>query len=463
MSEGFKAVFVDRSTSMPANRLKLSPQTMRLRLSLIVMLGDGAAVSIAFYLTWLFSSNRHSTFPILAVMLPLYFGMALNTSAYSMSVVRSLSSSVALAARSLIFSFGALFLLLYFMRAEQQISRWLLLIIMVFSAISLGSFRYLVTLFARSKFKQYLTAEMIIFDGVHVSVPDNLHCINAATDGISPNLGDPIALNRFAALVRDYDRVVIACRPEARYDWAMMLKGANVVGEIIVDDIGAFGAFGMGLVSSHTTLLVSSGPLTLSQRLSKRLFDLTVCIPAIIALAPVLVLTALAVKLDSRGPVFFKQRRVGRGNAFFEIMKFRSMSYELGDVDGSVSTSGRNDQRVTRVGRFIRSTSIDELPQLFNVLSGAMSLVGPRPHALGSLAGSELFWEVDHRYWHRHACKPGLTGLAQVRGFRGATHRREDLINRLQADLEYLNGWSIWRDTLILIATCRVLVHKNAF
>lgn len=429
----------------------------------MVLLGDGAAVSIAFYLIWLLSPNKHSIFPILAVMLPIYFGTALNASAYSMGTVRNPLSSVSLALRSLMFGFGALFLLLYFMRAEQQISRLLLLMSMVTSAITLGAFRYGVTLFARSKFKQYLTAEMVIFDGVHVSVPNNLHCINAETDGIFPNLGDPIALNRFAALVRDYDRVVIACRPEARYDWAMMLKGANVVGEIIVDDISAFGAFGMGLVSSHTTLLVSSGPLTLSQRLSKRLFDLAVCILAIVALAPVMILTAVAVKLDSRGPVFFKQRRVGRGNAFFEILKFRSMSVELGDADGSVSTTGRNDQRVTRVGRFIRSTSIDELPQLFNVLSGAMSLVGPRPHALGSLAGSELFWEVDHRYWHRHACKPGLTGLAQVRGFRGATHRREDLINRLQADLEYLNGWSIWRDISILIATVRVLVHKNAF
>lgn len=436
---------------------------MRLRLSLAVLVGDGSAISAAFYIIWLLSSNKHPLYPLLAVMLPMYFGMALSATAYSMHSVRNLFCSISLSLRSLLFSFCALFLLLYFMRAEQQISRILLLLSMLSSIVSLGTFRYFVTAFTKGKFQQYLFAEMVIFDGVHVPVSNNLHCINAELDGISPNLGDPIALNRFAALVRDYDRVVIACRPEARYDWAMMLKGANVVGEIIVDDIGAFGAFGMGLVNSHTTLLVSTGPLTLSQRLSKRIFDLAVCVPAIVALAPVLLLAAVAVKLDSRGPIFFKQRRVGRGNAFFEILKFRSMSVELGDADGSVSTTGRHDQRVTRVGRFIRSTSIDELPQLFNVLSGAMSLVGPRPHALGSLAGSQLFWEVDHRYWHRHACKPGLTGLAQVRGFRGATHRREDLINRLQADLEYLNGWSIWRDISILFATFRVLVHKNAF
>jgi lipopolysaccharide/colanic/teichoic acid biosynthesis glycosyltransferase len=92
-----------------------------------------------------------------------------------------------------------------------------------------------------------------------------------------------------------------------------------------------------------------------------------------------------------------------------------------------------------------------------------MSLVGPRPHALGSLAGNELFWEVDERYWHRHASKPGLTGLAQVRGYRGETKEREDLANRLRADLEYLNGWTIWRDVSILINTLRVIVHRNAY
>jgi lipopolysaccharide/colanic/teichoic acid biosynthesis glycosyltransferase len=138
------------------------------------------------------------------------------------------------------------------------------------------------------------------------------------------------------------------------------------------------------------------------------------------------------------------------------------MRADLCDANGNQSTQ-RDDDRITRVGRIIRATSMDELPQLLNVLRGDMSLVGPRPHALGSLAGSKLFWEVDQRYWHRHACKPGITGLAQVRGFRGATHESKDLSNRLHADLEYLAGWSIWRDVAILFRTFRVLVHKNAY
>ncbi len=115
------------------------------------------------------------------------------------------------------------------------------------------------------------------------------------------------------------------------------------------------------------------------------------------------------------------------------------------------------------MGRFIRRTSIDELPQLFNVLRGDMSIVGPRPHALGSLAGEHLFWEAADGYWLRHALKPGMTGLAQVRGFRGATRSPEDVRQRVRADLEYLIKWSLWRDVLILLKTCRVVVHENAF
>jgi lipopolysaccharide/colanic/teichoic acid biosynthesis glycosyltransferase len=222
------------------------------------------------------------------------------------------------------------------------------------------------------------------------------------------------------------------------------------------------GVIGARQFAGIPTMLIASGSMRRRDAVLKRMLDLALVLPTLIFLAPLLVLTALAVRLDSPGPVLFMQQRVGRGNRLFNVLKFRSMHTSLCDHAGNVSVS-RLDKRITRIGRFIRGTSIDELPQLLNILRGEMSFVGPRPHAIGSLAGDALFWEVDHRYHHRHACKPGLTGLAQVRGFRGATHRREDLINRLHADLEYTNGWSVWRDLSILLATVKVVVHRNAY
>ena len=202
--------------------------------------------------------------------------------------------------------------------------------------------------------------------------------------------------------------------------------------------------------------------MALSDRVKKRLFDLAVALPALVVLAPMLLIVAIGIKLDSPGPVFFRQPRVGRNNVMFRIYKFRSMRQESCDVAGAKSTR-RDDDRISRFGAFLRKTSIDELPQLLNVIKGDMSIVGPRPHALGSTADEKLFWEISHRYWERHALKPGITGLAQVRGFRGATEKTDDLTNRLQADLEYLQDWRLWRDIGILFATLQVLVHPNAY
>jgi lipopolysaccharide/colanic/teichoic acid biosynthesis glycosyltransferase len=171
---------------------------------------------------------------------------------------------------------------------------------------------------------------------------------------------------------------------------------------------------------------------------------------------------AAAIRIESPGPALFRQVRMGRGNRLFEILKFRTMRCEAADEAGARSAS-RGDDRVTRVGRLLRRTSIDELPQLINVLRGEMSIVGPRPHALGTRAENQLFWSIDEHYFDRHAIKPGITGLAQVRGFRGATEKKADVTERVRADLEYIDGWHIGRDIAIMLRTAAVLVHPNAF
>jgi lipopolysaccharide/colanic/teichoic acid biosynthesis glycosyltransferase len=178
--------------------------------------------------------------------------------------------------------------------------------------------------------------------------------------------------------------------------------------------------------------------------------------------APLMLLIAAAIRLESEGPILFRQGRMGRGNRMFTMLKFRTMRVDAADSDGTRSVC-KSDDRLTRVGRFLRRTSLDELPQLINVLKGEMSIVGPRPHALGTRAGDKLLWTLDDRYWDRHAIKPGLTGLAQVRGLRGATDTTRALTDRLQADLDYIDGWHIGRDLAIIARTVGVLIHPNAF
>ena len=286
--------------------------------------------------------------------------------------------------------------------------------------------------------------------------------ISAARHDLDPASHDPFMLDRLGRLLRNQDSVVVSCEPARRHEWALLLKASGIYGEIVSEPANEIGAVGVHRYEAQgrTTLVVATGPLGLRGRIAKRAFDLSVAGAALVVLSPLLLLTALLVKLEDGGQVLFVQRRLGRGNQFFPMFKFRSM--RTGDSDGMRST-GRADDRVTRIGAFIRRTSIDELPQLLNVLRGEMSIVGPRPHAIGSRANEKLFWEVDGQYWQRHCLKPGLTGLAQVRGHRGATEREQDLTDRLSSDLEYVAGWSIRKDVVIALRTLRVLRHPNAY
>ena len=210
------------------------------------------------------------------------------------------------------------------------------------------------------------------------------------------------------------------------------------------------------------TLIVARGALDFGERALKRAFDLAISVPLLILVGPWLLLLMLLIKFDSSGPAIFAQPRVGRNNHRYHCYKLRTMYADEADPHGNRST-GRADDRITRIGKFLRRTSLDEFPQLWNVIRGDMSLVGPRPHALGSTAEGALFWEAVPDYWTRHAIRPGMTGLAQVRGFRGATLTRSDIEKRVAADLEYINNWSIWLDLKILLQTIRVVYHQNAF
>ncbi len=183
-----------------------------------------------------------------------------------------------------------------------------------------------------------------------------------------------------------------------------------------------------------------------------------------LALLPVLALIALAVRLDSPGPVIFRQRRHALDNRVFDIFKFRTMTWNPAAATTGLQQTGRGDSRITRVGRFLRASSLDELPQLFNVLQGTMSLVGPRPHATDMRTEQRLGEDITDLYAHRHRVKPGITGWAQVNGARGATDTTAQLARRVELDLDYIEHWSLWLDLKILLLTApAVLKRTNAF
>jgi putative colanic acid biosysnthesis UDP-glucose lipid carrier transferase len=212
-------------------------------------------------------------------------------------------------------------------------------------------------------------------------------------------------------------------------------------------------------IAGIPVLTLSETPLTGMRLFLKRAEDLLLASMALMLSAPLLLLVALAIKLDSAGPVFFRQQRMGWNGEIFRIWKFRSMVVHQNTGEG-VKQAEKNDPRVTRVGRFIRRTSLDELPQLFNVLAGEMSLVGPRPHAVQH---DEEYSSRITDYFARRNIKPGITGLAQVRGFRGETKDLEQMIQRVESDIEYINNWSLWLDFVILLRTLSALVGKQAY
>jgi polysaccharide biosynthesis protein PslA len=191
-----------------------------------------------------------------------------------------------------------------------------------------------------------------------------------------------------------------------------------------------------------------------SASIGKRVFDIAVASAALLFLAPFLIAVAIAIKATSPGPVLFHQYRYGYRNRFFRIYKFRSMRTDAGDVRG-IRQTVRGDARVTPIGKLLRKTSLDEIPQLLNVIKGDMSLVGPRPHVPGMLAADLPYEDLVPYYFQRHTARPGITGLAQVSGCRGSTIEPNRAISRIDYDLDYIEKWSLRLDIMIIARTLR--------
>lgn len=443
-----------------------------MRLYILSILTDIAVLAVAFALANLIVIGRFEGQPgkphglvMFAMLAPVYVLLAINGRVYGL---RSLGSGSSASWRAL-FALGQavmlILIIIYFGKIAERLSRLTFVVGLSLAAFGFVFVRRFTDRAVRSivgatPHFTVLIEDGLPFDGSDIS--EGVSVVDARAAGIDPASHDAAMAARLAAVVGTAERIVVSCAPERMDDWGVALASLSAKAEIVVPEMRRFVPAKVGQFRNHPTVVVASGPLHFRDRVLKRLFDIAVSVAAIIILSPVLIGAAIGVRLSGPGPIFFRQARLGRDARPFMIYKFRTMHHAMADASASQLTQ-KNDARVTPIGNFLRRTSIDELPQLFNVLLADMSVVGPRPHAPAAKAADSLYWEVDRRYWARHCIKPGMTGLAQVRGHRGPTDRHEDLVNRLQSDLEYVTNWSIWRDLRIIAATLRVLAHDNAF
>jgi undecaprenyl-phosphate galactose phosphotransferase/putative colanic acid biosynthesis UDP-glucose lipid carrier transferase len=247
-------------------------------------------------------------------------------------------------------------------------------------------------------------------------------------------------------------------QPQLINSLVQMLRALPIPVHLLPDEnVERFLAARAGNLGTTFTVELQRAPLSNSEQTLKRIFDILSSATILVLLSPLMLLTALIIKLDSPGPVLFRQKRNGFNGSVFAIYKFRSM-HVLEDSQ-QIKQATRNDPRVTRLGRWLRRTSIDELPQLLNVLSGEMSLVGPRPHAV---AHNNEYQMVVSNYAFRHHVKPGITGWAQINGFRGQTQTLDLMAKRVEFDLWYINHWSFWLDLRIIFKTLITAARQPA-
>ena len=294
-----------------------------------------------------------------------------------------------------------------------------------------------------------------VFDDRLARAPDALRGV--------PVLGDTQALlsHRIMPYV---DRVIVAvptgAQERVRQVIAALRPLPNEISLLLEDELVPADA-----ISPHHTAPISDLPLArvsglprhLGRAIVKRTLDLLIGSLALVVALPVMALVALAIRLDSPGPILFTQRRQGFNNEEIVVWKFRSMRHDVADANARRQVRA-DDDRVTRVGRLIRSTSLDELPQIFNVLSGEMSLVGPRPHAIGMMTGDVESARLVAEYAHRHRMKPGMTGWAAIHGSRGPVDTPEDVRRRVELDIKYIERQSVWLDLYIIAMTIPCLL-----
>lgn len=377
--QGIEPTSRTTSRRLPVNGLAPSLERRRLRIYLLLVLCDAAILLNVFAISKeLYLGDLRMPGVILSaiLMVPLYLTIALHNATYSLPSITDWKTGASRAISALLISAVLLNFFAFFAKMNEEFSR------VVFALGLIGTIALiLVSRIAVERWVKRLWGPsarnclVIEAGGPPLSI-EHVYRVDAARHGLLPTMDNPDALDRLAHYLRNMDEVVVSCRDEDRASWAEVLKGSGVRGEIVSSyarDIGAIGLVRRDR-ADLTTFLVSLGPLGMRARVAKRLFDVSLSAASLLLLSPLFLAIAMAIVLEDGGPILFKQRRMGRGNRFFMIYKFRSMSVSGSDADG-VRSAAPGDERITRVGRFIRRTSLDELPQLLNVLRGDMSTV----------------------------------------------------------------------------------------
>ena len=405
--------------------------------------------------------------------------------AYELFSLRSLGGQLKLLPLPLLAGGGSIIVCLFLMREDGLVFReWPFLWLLLSAALLLGSRAYLSRLLHGWMLSGRLARRVAVIGAGEFSRefierlrsdPHSYTVVGLYDDCLSriPEVQQGVKVR---GTVRDLlersreeqiDLIVIALPLRAIDRISIILEqiGSAVADICLTTDFVGFRyrSSQLSTVGTNPVVLVEERPLKDWRAAKKSAFDFAVGSLMFVFLSPLLALIALAIRLDSPGPILFRQPRLGFNNRLFICYKFRTMYHGLADLLGDRQAS-RGDARITPLGKWLRKLSLDELPQLLNVLQGNMSLVGPRPHPPNTKAEDKLFTDVVAKYAFRHRVKPGITGWAQVNGWRGETRTLDQIENRVACDLAYIENWSIWFDVRIMMLTVtREILSRHAF
>lgn len=357
--------------------LPLAPplEQRRLQIYVLLLILDAVAILGGFSLSsWLYLGNALDDATMLhaQIIVPLYWTFALSFQGYTLQALQRVNFSRARALGSLLGAETVLLFAGFATKSTDSFSRVSSLVGLALSAAFLLWVRGLIQPLIKARCGEVGINVLLIDDGGDRPAVPHAYQISAHEHHLAPDLSDPHMLDRLGLYMMNMDRVMVTCPADRRAAWALVFKSANISGEIVDNEVNKLGVLGARRGRGYGALIVASGPLGLRARAVKRALDTALAGSAVLALSPLLLLVAALIKLEDGGPILFVQKRTGRCNRFFPILKFRSMRVERLDASGARSAS-KDDDRITRIGRFIRRTSIDELPQLFNVLRGEMS------------------------------------------------------------------------------------------